>query len=128
MYLCITYGIIKIEIYSCNKELYTYKVAWFSLSYCLSVQRLENPKMSIVYHGAPTYIYICDTLPLDNPKTHSHLALPYITWGLIWDFKIQKKESLVLKKIYFLPDKCLESQKQKSKREKSQLKIFEDCW
>ena len=30
---------------------------------------------------------VCDTLPLDNPKTHSHLALLHITWGLIWDFK-----------------------------------------
>ena len=35
--------------------------------------------MSIVYHGAPTHIYMCDTLPLDNPKIYSHLALPYIT-------------------------------------------------
>ena len=33
------------------------------------------------------HIYICDTLPLDNLKTHSHLALPYITWGLIQDLK-----------------------------------------
>ena len=27
VYLCITYGIVIIEIYSCNKELYTYKFA-----------------------------------------------------------------------------------------------------
>ena len=26
-----------------------------------------------------TNIYICDTLPQDNPKTYPHLALPYIT-------------------------------------------------
>ena len=25
------------------------------------------------------HIYICDTLPLDNPKTHSYLELPYKT-------------------------------------------------
>ena len=29
------------------------------------------------------YVYmcvcVCDTLPLDNPKTHIHTALPYIT-------------------------------------------------
>ena len=43
------------------------------------MQRPENPKTSIVYHGAPTYIYICDTLPQDNLKIHLHLALPYIT-------------------------------------------------
>ena len=41
------------------------------------MQRLENPKMSVVYCGAP--IYTCNTLPLDNSKTYSHLALPYIT-------------------------------------------------
>ena len=41
--------------------------------------------------------YTCDTLPLDNSKTYSHPALPYITWGLIWDSKIKKKESLGLK-------------------------------
>ena len=29
MYLCIIYGIVIIEIYSCNKELYTLKVTWF---------------------------------------------------------------------------------------------------
>ena len=44
-----------------------------------------------MYHGAPTPIYIyiyiyiymcvcvCDTLPLENLKIYSHLALPYIT-------------------------------------------------
>ena len=36
VYLCITYGIVIIDIYSCNKELCTYKVARFSLLYCLS--------------------------------------------------------------------------------------------
>ena len=35
--------------------------------------------MSIVYCSAPTHIYICDTLPLDNLKIHLHLVLPYIT-------------------------------------------------
>ena len=49
------------------------------------MQRLENPKMTFVYHSAP--IYACNTLPLDNSKTYSHLALPYITWGVIWDLK-----------------------------------------
>ena len=77
VYLCIIHDIVKIEIYSCNKELYAFKIAWFSLLYCLSVQRLENLKTSIVYHGAPIYTYACNMLPLDNSKTHSHLALPY---------------------------------------------------
>ena len=81
-----------IEIYN-NKELYTYIVAYSSFLYHLSMQRLENPEMSIVYGGAPT----CNTLPLDNSKTYSHPALPYITWGLIQDSKIRKEESLELK-------------------------------
>ena len=33
-----------------------------SLIYCLSVQRPGNPKMSIVYHGAPIHINTYDTL------------------------------------------------------------------
>ena len=41
--------------------------------------------------------FICDTLSLDNSKTYSHPALPYITWGLIGDSKIRKEESLELK-------------------------------
>ena len=40
--------------------------------------------MSIVYRGAPTHIYIYDTLPLDNPKVHLHTALPYITLITKW--------------------------------------------
>ena len=48
---------------------------------------------------------MCDTLPLDNFKIYSHLAMPYITWGLIWDSKIKKKESLVLRRFF-----CLKSQ------------------
>ena len=58
VYLYIIYGIVIIKMYSCNKELYTYKVAYLSLLYCLSMQRLENLKTSVVYCGAPTYIYM----------------------------------------------------------------------
>ena len=61
-----TYGIVKIEIDSCNKESYTYKVALVSTFIPANIQRLGNPKMSIVYRSAPTRIYICNTLPLDN--------------------------------------------------------------
>ena len=40
----------------------------------------------------------CGTLPLDNSKTCSHPALPYMTWGgLVQDSKIRKEESLELK-------------------------------
>ena len=34
-------------------------------------------------------LLICNPIPLDNPKNHT--ALPYITWGLIWDLKIKKE-------------------------------------
>ena len=63
-----------------------------SLTYCLNVQRLENLKMSIVYHGASISVkHICNTIPLDNPKAYIHIGLPYITWGLIMDPKIKKE-------------------------------------
>ena len=32
--------------------------------------------------------YICTPIPLDN-----HTALPYITWGLIWDLKSETERS-----------------------------------
>ena len=37
---------------------------------------------------------IGDPIPLDNLKNPT--ALPYIAWGLIWDTKIRKEESLRL--------------------------------
>ena len=48
-------------------------------------------------HCVPWCALTCNTLPLDNSKTYSHPALPYITWGLIWDSKIRREESLELK-------------------------------
>ena len=44
-------------------------------------------------HCVPWCALTCNTLPLDNSKTYSHPALPYITWGLIWDSKIRREES-----------------------------------
>ena len=34
---------------------------------------------------------MCNTIPLDKPKENStnKPVLPYITWGLIWDTKIE---------------------------------------
>ena len=48
-------------------------------------------------HCVLQYTHTCNTLPLDKCKTYSHPALPYITWGLIWDSKIRREESLDLK-------------------------------
>ena len=62
------------------------------LIYCLSVQRLGEPKDEhCVLQCTYKSYYICDPIPLDNPK--NHIALPYITWGLIQDLK-NKKEIL----------------------------------
>ena len=55
------HGIVIIRIYSCNKVLYTL-VMPLSPIYHLSVQRLENPKMSIVYHGASISVNMYMTL------------------------------------------------------------------
>ena len=88
--LCTIYGIVIIEIYSHNKELYLLNTVALYPSLFWLTPKKENPKMRVVYHGAPTYIYIyiyiyiCNTLPLDNLKIHLHIAQPYITWGLIW--------------------------------------------
>ena len=45
------YGIVKVEIYSCNKGEY-----FVSMSHYLSYIK-ENPKMSIVYCGALDIVY-----------------------------------------------------------------------
>ena len=59
----------------------------FSLILPKCAKAREPKDKCSVYCGVPIYTYICDTLPLDNPITHSHLALPCITWELIWDLK-----------------------------------------
>ena len=51
-------------------------------------ERTQRQVLCIAVH---LYTYICDTLPLDNPKIHSHTALPYITWGLVWYLKIKRE-------------------------------------
>ena len=62
-----TYGIVKVETYSYNKRAISSKYSCIDSFFILAnTQRLENPKMSIVYCSAPTHIYICNTLPLDN--------------------------------------------------------------
>ena len=63
--------------------------------YHISVQRLGNPKMRIVYCSISNKINsICDTAPLDKFKYHSvnKPALLYITWGLIQDLKTETQE------------------------------------
>ena len=95
MYLCITYGVVIIKVLSCNKRVISIKyshIVFFLIP--ANTRRKGNPKTSIVYRGAPTHIYICHTLPLDNLKIHIHIALPYITWGLIQDLKNRKKNEI----------------------------------
>ena len=102
MYLCIIYGIVIIGIESCNKELYlSNTVALYPSLFQLTLEkkRAQRQALCIAVHLHP---HICDTLPLDNPKIHSHTALLYITWGLIWDLKIKKEipiEAKILSRI-----------------------------
>ena len=49
------------------------------------MQRLENPKMSIVFCCAPLQ-YIWNRIPLDNPKNHT--ALSYITMAYMDDLRL----------------------------------------
>ena len=64
VYLCITYGIVIIKVHSCNKRVifikYSHIVSFFILA---NTQRKENPKMSVVYHGAPTHTYMQHLIP-----------------------------------------------------------------
>ena len=66
-------------MYKYNKELYLLNtVALYLPLFRLTPEekRTQRRGLCIVVH---LYIYICDTLPLDNPKIHLHTALPYIT-------------------------------------------------
>ena len=111
MYLCILYGIVIIEIYSCNKWLYTL-VVHLSLLYHLSVQRLGNPKMSIVYCGAP--LYTQPYTPRQPYVLPIYLALPYITWVRgMWRFikfwEIHSHEFKCFSDISRVPYTCRET-------------------
>ena len=101
------HGIVIIEIYSYNKRVNTLYTVVMSPSYippkCAKTREPEDEHcVSWCTHISYN---ICDPIPLDNLKNHT--ALPYITWGLIWDSKNRRKESLRLK---FSPDKCPEFQ------------------
>ena len=59
VYSCTTYGIVTLEINSCNKELYLLNtVILYPSLFWLTPKERENLKMSIVYHGAPTHLHL----------------------------------------------------------------------
>ena len=63
-------------------------VASLSILYCLSVQRPGNLKMSIVYHGAPSYML--HLTPRQTQDLPTHPALLYITFCIskkVWERK-----------------------------------------
>ena len=70
--------------YSVNKDLLIVSISHILFPiYCLSVQILGDPKMSIVHCSAPTINNnIYDTVPLDNSSNIVQIsqALLYITW------------------------------------------------
>ena len=59
-----TYGIVILEIKSCNKRVTSSKYSHIVSSFILAnTQRKENPKMSIVYHSAPIYSHLQHLAP-----------------------------------------------------------------
>ena len=88
------YDIVKIEIYSHNKGLNTlYTVVTFAYYILRKCAKTREPKDEhCVLWCTYTSNNIHDPIPLDNLKNHT--TLPYITWGLIWDSKNKRKESL----------------------------------
>ena len=77
------HGIVIIEIYSNNKSVYTLYTVVVSLSYILpKCAKTGEPKDEhCVLQCTYKSYYICDPIPLDNPK--NHIALPYITLDLL---------------------------------------------
>ena len=73
VYLCTTYGIVILEIKSCNKRVISSKysriVSFFILA---NTQRKENLKMSIVYRGAPIHLHLQHLTPR-QPLRFTHL-------------------------------------------------------
>ena len=54
-----TYGIVKVEAYSYNKRVISSKYSCIDSFFIPAItQRLGNPKTRVVYHGAPTHIYM----------------------------------------------------------------------
>ena len=91
VYLCITYGIVIIEAYSCNKELYLLNTfTLYPSSFWLTPEekRTKSQVLCIMVH---LHICICNTLPPDNPKIHLHIALSYITLVKAGAFKGKRK-------------------------------------
>ena len=81
------HGIVIIEIYSYNKKVNTLYTVVTSPSYILpKCAKTRKPKDEHCVSWCIHISYnICNTIPLDNLKNHT--ALPYITWGLVWDSK-----------------------------------------
>ena len=64
--------------------------------FCLSVAKKREPEdeqLCIAVHKTYTYINAVKS-PLDTSERNNSTALPYITWGLIWDPKTKvRRES-----------------------------------
>ena len=59
-----TYGIVILEIKSCNKRVTSSKYSHIVSSFIpANTQRKENPKMSVVYCSAPIYSHLQHLAP-----------------------------------------------------------------
>ena len=73
MYLCTTYGIVILEIKDCNKRVIAIKYSCIvSFFIPANTQRKENPKMSVVYCGAPIHLHLQHLTPR-QPLRFTHL-------------------------------------------------------
>ena len=90
------HGIVIIGTYSNNKQVNTLHTVVMSLYICIPPKCVKTREPE-VKHCVSWCTYIsynkCDPIPLDNLKKHTDTALPYITWGLIWDIKNETERS-----------------------------------
>ena len=86
---------------------YTFICTKLSPKFSFIWRKLTFPFYLVGYNYAtnlPSKPHTCMvTLPLDKPKIHLHTALPYITWGLVWDLKIKKEIPIEVKILSGIP-------------------------
>ena len=67
-----TYGIVKVETYSYNKRVISSKYSCIDSFFIpANTQRVGNLKLSVVYHGAPTFTFV--NLTPRQPLRFTHL-------------------------------------------------------
>ena len=88
---------------------------------------MREPKHKLcVLQCTSIYYYICNPIPLDNPKNHT--ALMYITWGLIWDLKNKVDREIPINKFHQAVTQDFKKKKKNNKRkEKREVSMQTSC-